>query len=311
MKIDANGNKLWDKRYGGNKFDGIGQILLTDDGGYLLTGNSNSDISGDKTTPSKGSTDFWVLKLDADFNVLWDKTFGASQEDYLSTVYPTDDGGYLFVGSSWSGISGDKTEASWGEADGWLLKTDGNMNKIWDKRYGGSSHEAFGIVLPTSTGGFILGGSSWSGISGDKTVPTYGRTDFWLLNISSCEPITSLCEGSTFTLAATNCAGTIIWSTGATGNRIEVSATGTYTATCTNNNETSPVSNSIIIAPNTATLSGTAINGLSKAATTLSSTQTIPPGVNTTYQASKSISLQGSFQAQTGSVFKAEIKGCE
>ena len=73
LKIDANGNKIWDKRYGGAGWDGLARMLETTDGGYLLGGHSQSNISGDKSENAFGKADFWVLKIDADGAKVWDK----------------------------------------------------------------------------------------------------------------------------------------------------------------------------------------------------------------------------------------------
>lgn len=311
VKIDAYGNKMWDKRYGGNYFEHLSSVVVTADGGFLLGGLSLSDISGDKAQNSQGMSDYWLVKIDANGNKLWDKRYGGNKNDLLEVILQSNDGGYLLAGTTDSDISGDKTEDSKGEQDYWIVKIDANGNKLWDKIYGGDNYDILSSAIATADESYLLGGYSKSGISGDKTLASKGDDDFWLIKISSCQPVTNFCEGNTYTLSATNCAGIVTWSTGAVVNSIEVSAAGTYTATCTINNETSPVSNSIVVTPATATLSGTATNGTGKAINTITSTQTIPSGVKTTYQAGKSISLQGTFQAQTGSVFKAEIKGCE
>jgi hypothetical protein len=73
--------------------------------------NQNS-ISGDKTQAAKGGPDYWVVKLDAAGNKQWDKTLGGNNLDFLSSLQQTQDGGYIIGGSSYSGISGDKTEAN-------------------------------------------------------------------------------------------------------------------------------------------------------------------------------------------------------
>src|SRR5205085_6033829 len=67
VRIDKDGNKLWDKTFGGTTIDELYSIVPTQDGGYLLGGSSSSHILGDH--------DVWVLKVDKDGNKLWDKTF--------------------------------------------------------------------------------------------------------------------------------------------------------------------------------------------------------------------------------------------
>src|SRR5688572_14054590 len=64
---------------------------------------------------------------------LWDKTFGGSGGEELTSLQQTSDGGYILGGLSYSGISGDKTQVSQGDRDYWVVKLDANGNKLWDK----------------------------------------------------------------------------------------------------------------------------------------------------------------------------------
>ncbi|MFN8322381.1 MAG: T9SS type A sorting domain-containing protein [Chitinophagales bacterium] len=185
--------KQWDKRYGGTKDEGNPVLLHTTDGGYLVGGYSLSDISGDKTENNRNNAltteDFWVVKLDATGNKLWDKRFGTSGGDNLRAVIPTNDGSYLLGGSSDGGAGGDKTQSTQGNADYWIVKIDSHGNKLWDKRYGGSGADGFYCMQQTTDGGYILGGASVSGISGDKTQENWDLShfyaDIWIVKIDS------------------------------------------------------------------------------------------------------------------------------
>lgn len=311
VKIDSVGNKIWDKRFGGSAFDALIKVIQTNDNGYILAGTSKSPKDGDKTEDSRGWEDYWIVKIDYMGNKLWDKRFGSYASELLTSLVATPDGSFLLCGDSNSGIAGDKTEQNYDGTDFWIVKINSNGNKIFDKQFGGTNADYGPVATVTADGNFILAGTSASGISIDKSQGVMGTSDYWAIKISNCQTVTSFCGDYPYTLSATNCAGIVTWSTGAIVNSIEVSTPDTYTATCTINNETSEASNSIIIVSPSVNLSGDATSGSSKAVNTLTSTQTIPSGVNTNYQAGKSISLQGTFQAQTGSVFKAEIKGCE
>ncbi|WP_202928168.1 hypothetical protein, partial [Cyclobacterium salsum] len=78
VKIDASGNKVWDKTIGGNNNDFLFSTIPTPDGGYLLAGYSGSSASGDKSENSKGYDDYWVVKIDGSGNKVWDKTIGGN-----------------------------------------------------------------------------------------------------------------------------------------------------------------------------------------------------------------------------------------
>jgi len=85
------------------------------DGGYLLGGNSQSGVSGDKTEINiAGTNDIWILKLDELGNIIRQNTIGGAGTDYLSALLPIDGGGCIIGAQSDSPISAHKLEASWG-----------------------------------------------------------------------------------------------------------------------------------------------------------------------------------------------------
>lgn len=185
VKLNAAGNKVWDKTFGGNNEDHMFALKQTLDGGYILGGKSNSGISGDKTQASKGKEDFWVIKLDASGNKVWDKTFGGSDTDELYALRQTADGGYILGGISLSGIGGDKSQASQGNTDFWVIKLDASGNKTWDRTIGGDNFDGLYALQQTADGGYILGGGSDSGISGNKSQASKGANDYWLVKLNA------------------------------------------------------------------------------------------------------------------------------
>ena len=111
-------SKTWDVRFGGNNLEEMSVIYQTSDGGYILGGESQSGISGNKTQPnwdaSLSTSDYWIVKTDANGNYQWDKRYGGLSDDGLNTIALTSDGGYILGGFSGSGIGGDRTQPSWG-----------------------------------------------------------------------------------------------------------------------------------------------------------------------------------------------------
>lgn len=186
VKIDSSGNKQWDKSYGGTGFDVLEDVSQTVDGGYILAGWSNSDISGDKSQNSQnGSIDFWMVKIDAAGVIEWDKRLGGSDDEYLFSIKPTHDGGYALAGYTYSGIGGDKSQSSWGDADYWLVKIDSLGNLQWDKRYGGTQTDFCYSMQATTDGGYILGGTTSSSASGNITNASQGYADYWIVKTDS------------------------------------------------------------------------------------------------------------------------------
>ncbi|MBU0529654.1 T9SS type A sorting domain-containing protein [bacterium] len=185
VKLDNTGNVIWDKTIGGDNYDELQSIQQTADGGYILGGYSQSDISGDKTEACQGSSDYWVIKLDGVGNILWQNTIGGNGTDWLYSICQTTDGGYILGGYSISGISGDKTEKNIGLSyDYWVVKLDGTGQTMqWQNTIGASSTNEMYSIQQTTDGGYILGGYSNSGVSGDKTETCRGEEDYWVVKL--------------------------------------------------------------------------------------------------------------------------------
>ncbi|QLG45351.1 hypothetical protein [Costertonia aggregata] len=98
IKIDENGNLLWEKTYGGSGFDAAENVSVTTDGGFILSGNSKS-IDGD-ASKNAGENDFWLIKTDADGNMVWQKSFGGTGLDFAYDALETQDGSIVLVGET-------------------------------------------------------------------------------------------------------------------------------------------------------------------------------------------------------------------
>lgn len=114
VKTDSIGNLMWEKNYGGANDEILHYVLQTSDGGYLLGGNTNSAIGGDVSVIGFGFFDYWIVKIDANGNKLWDQRFGGSDVEELTSMDQTQTGDFVLAGSSKSDISGSKTQSSWG-----------------------------------------------------------------------------------------------------------------------------------------------------------------------------------------------------
>ena len=186
VKTDSLGNKQWDKDFGGTDFDYLMTVRQTKDGGYIVGGYSISPISGDKTQPRWSyAWDYWIVKTDSLGIKQWDKVFGSHGYDFFCSVEQTSDGGYILGGYTNEGNNGDNTQSNWGADDYWIVKTDSLGIKQWDKGFGGTSYDHLRFIHQTTDGGYILGGNSSSGISGDKTQSNWGVTDYWIVKIDS------------------------------------------------------------------------------------------------------------------------------
>lgn len=186
VKMDNAGNIVWENTVGGGNYDKLYSVEETPDGGYIVGGQSLSGGGwGDKSESNKGGYDYWIVKLDEDGVVEWDRSYGGLGNDQLYNVQPTSDGGYILAGTSDSGISGDKTENRVGNSDYWVIKTDASGNIVWQNDIGGLMFDNVYSAYETADGGYILGGTSTSGISGDKTAGNYGVVDYWIVKLNS------------------------------------------------------------------------------------------------------------------------------
>ena len=195
IRLDKNGNIKWQQTFGGEKKDRLNSLLLLPDGSYLLGGYSISDSTGDMSNSSYGDNDYWLIKIDTMGNKLWDKQFGGSQYDALTSVEQTFDGGYIIGGSSSSyktdeGEIGEKTTNPFGNLDYWIVKLDKTGKIVWQKTYGGIYFDELRSIEQTKDGGYIVGGYSNSPSSeiqqlgiGQKLENNKGIGDFWVLKI--------------------------------------------------------------------------------------------------------------------------------
>jgi hypothetical protein len=140
IKTDSVGNRQWDKTFGGPKDDVGMSVVQTRDGGYIVAGRTASFGSG--------GDDIWFLKVDPEGLKQWNSTFGGQKDDVVLQVIELKDG-YALTGRTESADSGGKKA--------FLLKTDLNGRKLWERYYGQNSS---GISLQqTDDGGFIIAGS--------------------------------------------------------------------------------------------------------------------------------------------------------
>lgn len=185
VKVDADGHRQWDKAFGGASDDELTAIGALTDGGFVLGGWSASGAEGDRTAASRGGRDYWLVRIDADGNKVWDRRFGGPQDDTLKSLQIVSGGAILLGGTSESGAGGDKSEASRGMTDYWVVKVDGAGNKLWDKTLGGNHYDEFAALVETAEGDYLAGGGSWSGRSGDKSEEGLNSYDFWVIGLSS------------------------------------------------------------------------------------------------------------------------------
>ncbi|MFD1062733.1 hypothetical protein ACFQ1Q_05700 [Winogradskyella litorisediminis] len=176
----------WQKTYGGSDDDRGREIIQTQDGGYTLIGTSASNDFD--VTDNNGSQDFWIVKLDNQGNISWEKSFGFQGDDMGVSVIQTTDLGYLITGvldvtsSNGLGNTGRNSTRHAG-GDYWVIKLNASGDLEWSRYFGGNFTDTAEGAVEMPDGGFIIAGGSDSedtDITGNK-----GTYDFWVIRINS------------------------------------------------------------------------------------------------------------------------------
>jgi len=163
LKLDPGGNIQWQKSYDIDH-EIANSIQQTSDGGYIVAGYTGSG--------AVGGSDAFLLKLDSNGNIQWQKTYGGTGEDRANSVQQTPDGGYIVGGF---------TNSYWNQYDPqnktWVLRLDSNGNIQWQKTYGGCIFGGMAnSIQQTSDGGYAVAGNTDFG---------GGWSDVWVLKLDS------------------------------------------------------------------------------------------------------------------------------
>jgi hypothetical protein len=167
IKTDANGDTLWTSTNGGIDNDRGYSVQQCNDGSFI--------VAGDTKSSGAGSSDFYLVKTDADGETLWTRDYGGSAIDIGYSLQQTTDGGYIIAGSTQS--------FNVGYFDVYLVKTDAMGDTLWTRTYGSFNYEHGRSVQLTTDGNYVVAGWTWS----------YGPgiSAFWLLKIAGeGEPLT-------------------------------------------------------------------------------------------------------------------------
>jgi hypothetical protein len=180
VKVDSNGNLLWNRTYGGSQDDGANCIVQASDGSYIIAGYTNSGVQSQSAwlvkTDSSGQVEwdrivpgmevnsisrakdggyvlatkclnsFELVKLDTSCQVQWNQTYTGPENSAAESAIQTNDGGYAIAG--WENTSQTSTSAR-------LIKTDSSGNVQWEQTYSGLGAYA---LIQTSSGGYALTG---------------------------------------------------------------------------------------------------------------------------------------------------------
>jgi len=205
-KFDADMNVQWQRCYGGNNHDAISGILEIEDGYVFIGSTESTNMPG-----YKGDVDVWVVRIDFDGNIIWQKAFGGSRGEAGYKIYSTDDNGFIIAGNTYSN-NGDV----WGNhsisehySDIWMFKINSDGELQWQQCFGGAGREEVSYgALRNSDNNFVIAGVTNFGPSYDVGCTPYGGNvmdrDFWVFEIlkddttNVIEPATTASEISVY-----------------------------------------------------------------------------------------------------------------
>lgn len=150
IRTNANGDTLWTKNIGTRDYNNIKSISRNTDNSYIITGSAKNIGM---------NWDIYLAKLDDSGNLLWQKYFGGTGNDYGFSVLQTNDYGFILTGSYIN---------TSGNSDIIVIKTDSNGDTIWTKLYGGSGDDLGFSIKQTSDNGYIIAGVTESSLKIDN-----------------------------------------------------------------------------------------------------------------------------------------------
>jgi hypothetical protein len=156
VRTDSNGDSLWSRTYGGSGNDYCAAAYQTADGGYVFCGGTDSY--------GAGSHDFWLVRMTANGDSLWSRTFGGAGWDICYGMQQTSDGGFVLAG--WTNSIG-------GQRDFWLVKADEDGDSLWSRVFGGAQSDECHAIVRSLDGGYLLVGETISFGAEDQ--------DFWAI----------------------------------------------------------------------------------------------------------------------------------
>ena len=184
MKFSSSDVLEWSKTYGGTLDDRGNKIIQTQDGGFIVVGESKSNDQD--ATLNAGAQDFWIVKLNSSGTIVWEKSLGYVGQDKANAVIQTSDNGYLITGVldvTASGGAGNSKAVLHAGGDYWAIKLSENGTTEWTKYFGGGLSEIPYDLIETQDNGFLLVGTS---DSTDVDISNnLGGYDFWIVKIDA------------------------------------------------------------------------------------------------------------------------------
>jgi len=177
VKLNQQGEQVFEKYFSGNNHDYLSSTVTTQDGGFLISGTSYSCKGLDKKEDSKGGSDIWLIRINEFGDELWQKTLGSSSDEEARAVIQSTDLGFFVAGNVQNAAKGH------GSKDIFITKLDKDGKESSRLILGGKGLDEVEKMIPTHDGGILLGAYSRSNASGTKKTENYGEGDFWVIKL--------------------------------------------------------------------------------------------------------------------------------
>ncbi|AKK71858.1 secretion protein [Chryseobacterium gallinarum] len=195
VKLNQQGEQVWDKYFSGQNHDYLSATVTTQDGGFLLAGTSYSGKGLDKKDDSKGGSDIWLIRINEFGDELWQKTLGSPSDEEARAVIQTTDSGFFVAGNVQNSSKG------YGSKDVWIVRLDKEGKELSQLILGGKGLDEVEKMIPTKDGGALLGiysrssevkaGSGKQEAGGNVKIDSYskfssnyGEGDYWIIKLN-------------------------------------------------------------------------------------------------------------------------------
>ena len=189
LRIDSNGNLLWDKNYGGTDSDVAQSVVELVNGDIMVVGTTESDDVD--ITLNYGMNDIWIVKLNNNGDLIWEKNFGGSDRDggfpnyrHKISAVVNQNGNITIATKSESNDFDVQSGIDPTDPDIWVFQIDSSGSIIWEQVFGGDqSQQARDIILADSNDFFIIG--TTSGLASRDIDEVIGFDDTWIIKIDN------------------------------------------------------------------------------------------------------------------------------
>ena len=178
VKLNSEGEQVFEKFFAGNNHDFLSATVATQDGGFAVAGTSYSGKNQNKKDDSKGGSDIWLIRLNEFGDEIWQRTLGSTSNEEARSVIQTTDLGFFVAGNIQNSPKG------YGSKDVLIIKLDKNGKELSQSIFGGKGQDEVEKMIPTRDGGVLLGIYSRSNAGGSKKDENFGEGDYWIIKLN-------------------------------------------------------------------------------------------------------------------------------